>query len=103
MFFLTFRSHHQFNLNCLAKGRGVRVEGKLALHLTLVQAAVIQRDIGNADGDVLQVFAAVPPQTALPRPVFLPRRAIESEDLTSGEMSLFINPNAKRVKSSSVT
>lgn len=95
--FLTFLSHHKFDLNFLLKDRGVRVERKLAVHLTLVQAAVIQRDIVNADGEVLQVFAAIPPQTTLPRPRYLLRRAIIAEDLVNGEMSLLITPQAKRV------
>lgn len=95
--FLTFLSHHQVNLNCLVKGRGVRVEGKLALHDTLVQAAVIQRDINNADGDILQVFTAIPRQTTLPWPLCLLWSAIKSVDLMDGEMSLLINPHAERV------
>lgn len=86
MLFLTFLSHDQFNPNSLVKGRGVRVERKLALHHTLVQAAVIQRDINNADGDVLQVFAANPQQTTLPRPLCLLRHTIKSVDLMNGNI-----------------
>lgn len=88
MIFLTLFSYHQFNLNGLRDGRGVRVEGKLAEHDTLIEAAVVPRDIGNADGDILQVFAAVPPQTALPLPLQGLWFAIIYVDLVDGQNTL---------------
>lgn len=47
------------------------IELKEAVHLTYVSASVIYSDVLDTNGEVLQVLAAVPHQTALPLQIYI--------------------------------
>lgn len=54
--------------------------------MALVDAAVVVGDVEDADGEVLQVLAPVPEQTALERPVHLRQAVVlEPVDLRGGD------------------
>lgn len=64
---LTFWIHLQLDYLGLADRGGVGVKLKLTEHVAAVGAAVVEGDVADPDGDILQVSAAVPHQAALPR------------------------------------
>lgn len=67
----TFLLHPQ--LDVFGDHNGGREEFKLesAENVALVDPAVVVRDVDDAKGEVLQVLAPVPEQTALERPIHL--------------------------------
>lgn len=61
----TFLLHRQLDLPGDGDWGSEEVKLKLAKYVALVDTAVVIGDFGDSNGEVLQVLAPIPPQTAL--------------------------------------